>query len=38
MLDVESSQLTEGNTKLLSENELLEKENTDLKKKIALTI
>ena len=38
MLDVESNQLTESNTKLLSNNELLEKENTDLKKKIALTI
>ena len=38
MLDVESAQLTESNTKLLSDNEILEKENTDLKKKIALTI
>ena len=38
MLDVESAQLDESNKKLLTENEMLEKENADLKKKIALTI
>jgi hypothetical protein len=30
--------LDESNKKLLTENEMLEKENADLKKKIALTI
>ena len=38
MLGVESSILTEGNKNLLTENEQLEKDNTELKKKIALTI
>ena len=38
MLEVESAQLTESNTKLLASNEQLEKDNTELKKKIALTI
>lgn len=38
MLGVESAQLSESNKKLLTGNEQLEKDNTDLKKKIALTI
>lgn len=38
MLGVESGILTEGNKNLLTENEQLEKDNTDLKKKIATTI
>ena len=38
MLDVESKQLEESNNQLLKGNETLEKENMDLKKKIALTI
>jgi hypothetical protein len=38
MLDVESKQLEDSNKKLLTDNDLLEKENAELKKKIAMTI
>jgi hypothetical protein len=38
MLEIEEELLSTSNKKLLAENEELENENSDLKKKIALTI
>lgn len=38
MLEIEEELLSTSNNKLIAENEDLENENSDLKKKIALTI